>query len=162
MQAINQETMKYITAKVLTTDTIVLHYDKLDTALKAYNFFKNEFYAKSRKDVEEQEDVLFKSFKLWSDFKNGRISLVEYPEHSQYCVFVSINSPYCGYTLLNSRLLEENKITPIRISKPLKHFWYSDYGSNILEVEKLPDVKFPRNFILEQIITLDNKETKCL
>ena len=68
MKSINRETMLCILAKVLSTDTIILHYKELDTALNAYYFFRDEFYVKSNKVLE------------------GKISLVEYSEHSQYFV----------------------------------------------------------------------------
>ena len=89
--------------------------------------------------------------------REGRISLVEYPEHSQYCVFISIYSPYLGYTTLSDELLADREITPIRISRPLKSgeidsYLDLDYWTNPI------DVKFPRGLALEQIATLDNKQ----
>ena len=96
MKSINREAMFNVLTKVLSTDTIILHYKELDTALKAYYFFRDEFYAKSNKIPKAPEDdYWFKS----PAFREGRISLVEYPEHSQYCVFISIYSPYLGYLL---------------------------------------------------------------
>ena len=132
MKSINRETMLCILAKVLSTDTIILHYKELDTALNAYYFFRDEFYAKSNKVLE------------------GKISLVEYSEHSQYCVFISINSPYFGYTILSDELLADREITPIRISRPLKSgeidsYRDLDYWTNPI------DVKFPRGLALEKI-----------
>ena len=80
MKSINRETMLYILTKVLNTDTIILHYKELDTALNAYYFFRDEFYAKSdKKPVIPEDDYWFKS----SAFREGRISLVEYPQHSR-------------------------------------------------------------------------------
>ena len=132
MKSINRETMLCILTKVLNTDTIILHYKELDTALNAYYFFRDEFYAKSNKVLE------------------GRISLVEYSEHSQYCVFISINSPYFGYTILSDELLADREITPIRISRPLKNDEIDDYRD--LDYWTNPiDVKFPRGLALEKI-----------
>ena len=154
MKSVNRETMFNVLTKVLSTDTIILHYKELDTALKAYYFFRDEFYAKSNKVPEASEDDFwFKS----PSFREGRISLVEYPEHSQYCVFISIYSPYLGYTTLSDELLEDREITPIRISKPLKSgeidsYLDLDYWTNPI------DVKFPRGLALEKIVTLDDKE----
>ena len=154
MKSVNRETMWYVLTKVLNTDTIILHYKELDTALKAYYFFRDEFYAKSNKIPETPED----DFWLRSpSFREGRISLVEYSEHSQYCVFISIYSPYLGYTTLSDDLLEDREITPIRISRPLKSgeidsYLDLDYWTNPI------DVKFPRGLALEKIVTLDDKE----
>ena len=147
--------MWYVLTKVLNTDTIILHYKELDTALKAYYFFRDEFYAKSNKVpviLENEEDYWTKS----PAFREGRISLVEYPEHSQYCVFMSIYSPYLGYTALSDDLLEDREITPIRVSRPLKsgeidNYRDLDYWTNPI------DVKFPRGLALEKIVTLDDK-----
>ena len=155
MKSINRETMWYVLTKVLNTDTIILHYKELDTALKAYYFFRDEFYAKSNKVpviLENEEDYWTKS----PAFREGRISLVEYPEHSQYCVFISIYSPYLGYTALSDDLLEDREITPIRVSRPLKsgeidNYRDLDYWTNPI------DVKFPRGLALEKIVTLDDK-----
>ena len=139
MKSINRETMLCILAKVLSTDTIILHYKELDTALNAYYFFRDEFYAKSNKVLE------------------GRISLVEYSEHSQYCVFISINSPYFGYTILSDELLADRETTPVRISRPLKNDEIDDYRD--LDYWTNPiDVKFPRGLALEKIVTLDDKQ----
>ena len=154
MKNLNREAMLYVLTKVLNTDTIVLHYKELDTALNAYYFFRDEFYAKSDKKPvipEEEEDRWTKS----PAFREGRISLVEYPEHSQYCVFVSIYQPYLGYTTLSDELLEDREITPIRISRPLKSgeidsYRDLDYWTNPI------DVKFPRGLTLEKIVTLDD------
>ena len=154
MKSINREAMWYVLTKVLNTDTIILHYKELDTALKAYYFFRDEFYAKSNKAPEAPEDdYWFKSPIFWE----GRISLVEYPEHSQYCVFISIYSPYLGYTTLSDELLADREITPIRISRPLKSGEIDDYRD--LDYWTNPiDVKFPRGLALEKIVTLDDKE----
>ena len=150
MKSINKETMNYVLTKLLFTDTIVLHYDKLDTALKAYHFFRDEFYAKCSKVPEAPEDdYWFKS----SAFREGKISLIEFPEHSQYCVFVSIYQPYLGYTALSDELLEYREITPIRISRPLKHSLDDDY--DVDDYFTVPIVKFPRGLVLEKIVTLD-------
>ena len=152
MKSVNRETMWYVLTKVLNTDTIILHYRELDTALNAYYFFRDEFYAKSNKVPEAPEDdYWFKS----PAFREGRISLVEYPEHSQYCVFISIYSPYLGYTTLSDDLLEDREISPIRISKPLKSgeidsYLDLDYWTNPI------DVKFPRGLALEKIVTLND------
>ena len=156
MKSVNRETMWYVLTKVLNTDTIILHYKELDTALKAYYFFRDEFYAKSNKVPEAPEDdYWFKSPIFWE----GRISLVEYPEHSQYCVFISIYSPYLGYTALSDDLLEDREITPIRISKPLKSGEIDDYRD--LDYWTNPiDVKFPRGLALEKIFTLDDSFDK--
>ena len=155
MKSVNRETMWYVLTKVLNTDTIILHYKELDAALKAYYFFRDEFYAKSNKAPvipEDEEDYWTKS----PAFKEGRISLVEYPEHSQYCVFISIYSPYLGYTALSDDLLEDREITPIRISRPLKSGEIDDYRD--LDYWTNPiDVKFPRGLALEKIVTLDDK-----
>ena len=141
MKSINRETMLCILAKVLSTDTIILHYKELDTALNAYYFFRDEFYAKSNKVLE------------------GKISLVEYSEHSQYCVFISINSPYFGYTILSDELLADREITPIRISRPLKNDEIDDYRD--LDYWTNPiDVKFPRGLALEKIVTEDKEGEK--
>ena len=156
MKSINRETMWYVLTKVLNTDTIILHYKELYTALNAYYFFRDEFYAKSNKVpviLEDEEDYRTKS----PTFREGRISLVEYPEYSQYCVFISIYSPYLGYTALSDDLLEDREITPIRISRPLKigeidSYSDLDYWTNPI------DVKFPRGLALEKIVTLDDKE----
>ena len=153
MKSINRETILYVLTKVLNTDTIILHYKELDTALKAYYFFRDEFYAKSNKIPEDEEDYWTKS----PSFSEGRISLVEYPEQSQYCVFISIYSPYLGYTTLSDELLADREITPIRISRPLKSgeidsYLDLDYFTNPI------DVKFPRGLALEKIVTLDNKQ----
>ena len=155
MKNLNREAMLYVLTKVLNTDTIVLHYKELDTALNAYYFFRDEFYVKSdKKSVipEDEEDIWTKS----PAFREGRISLVEYPEHSQYCVFVSIYQPYLGYTALSDELLEDREITPIRISRPLKSgeidsYRDLDYFTNPI------DVKFPRGLALEKIVTLSDK-----
>ena len=153
MKSINREAMFNVLTKVLNTDTIVLHYKELDTALNAYYFFRDEFYAKSDKVPETPEDdYWFKS----PAFREGRISLVEYPEHSQYCVFVSIYSPYLGYAALSDELFEDREITPIRISRPLKSgeidsYLDLDYWTNPI------DVKFPRGLALEKIVTLNDK-----
>ena len=152
MKSINRETMWYVLTKVLSTDTIILHYKELDIALKAYYFFRDEFYAKSNKIPEASEDDFWFRSPLFSE---GRISLVEYPEHSQYCVFISIYSPYLGYTALSDDLLEDREITPIRISRPLKSgeidsYLDLDYWTNPI------DVKFPRGLALEKIVTLDD------
>ena len=151
MKSINREAMLYVLTKVLNTDTIVLHYKELDTALKAYYFFRDEFYAKSNKVPvipEDEEDSWTKS----PAFREGRISLVEYPEHSQYCVFVSIYQPYLGYTALSDELFEDREITPIRISRPLKSGEFDDYRD--LDYWTNPiDVKFPRGLALEKIVT---------
>ena len=102
MKSINREAMFNVLTKVLSTDTIILHYKELDTALNAYYFFRDEFYAKSNKIPEASEDdYWFKSPIFWE----GRISLVEYSEHSQYCVFISIYSPYLGYLLNYYKIL---------------------------------------------------------
>ena len=155
MKSINRETMLYVLTKVLNTDTIILHYKELDTALKAYYFFRDEFYAKSDKKpviLEDEEDCWTKS----PSFREGRISLVEYPEHSQYCVFISIYSPYLGYTTLSDDLLEDREITPIRVSRPLKSGEIDDYRD--LDYWTNPiDVKFPRGLALEKIVTLVDK-----
>ena len=154
MKSINREAMFNVLTKVLSTDTIILHYKELDTALNAYYFFRDEFYAKSKKaSVIPEDDYWFKSPIFWE----GRISLVEYSEHSQYCVFISICSPYLGYTTLSDDLLEDREITPIRISRPLKSgeidsYLDLDYWTNPI------DVKFPRGLALEKIVTLDDKE----
>ena len=53
-----------VLTKVLSTDTIILHYKELDTALNAYYFFRDEFYAKSKKAPvipEDEEDYWTKS-----------------------------------------------------------------------------------------------------
>ena len=155
MKNLNREAMLYVLTKVLNTDTIVLHYKELDTALNAYYFFRDEFYVKSdKKSVipEDEEDIWTKS----PAFREGRISLVEYPEHSQYCVFVSIYQPYLGYTALSDELLEDREITPIRISRPFKSgeidsYRDLDYFTNPI------DVKFPRGLALEKIVTLSDK-----
>ena len=154
MKSINRETMWYVLTKVLTTDTIILHYKELDTALNAYYFFRDEFYAKSNKVPvipEDEEDFWTKS----PAFRDGKISLVEYPEHSEYCVIVSIYQPYLGYTTLSDELFESREITPIRISRPLKsgeidNYRDLDYWTNPI------DVKFPRGLALEKIVTLDD------
>ena len=155
MKSINREAMLYVLTKVLSTDTIVLHYKELDTALKAYFFFRDEFYAKSNKAPvipEDEENYWTKS----PAFREGRISLVEYTEHSQYCVFVSIYSPYLGYTVLSDELFEDREITPIRISIPLKSGEIDDYRD--LDYWSNPiDVKFPRGLVLEKIVTLDDE-----
>ena len=154
MKSVNREAMFNVLTKVLSTDTIILHYKELDTALKAYYFFRDEFYAKSNKIPEASEDDFwFRS----PSFREGRISLVEYPDHSQYCVFISIYSPYLGYTTLSDDLLEDREITPIRVSRPLKSgeidsYLDLDYWTNPI------DVKFPRGLALEKIVTLDDKE----
>ena len=156
MKSINREAMFNVLTKVLSTDTIILHYKELDTALNAYYFFRDEFYAKSNKVPEASEDdYWFKSPIFWE----GRISLVEYPEHSQYCVFISIYSPYLGYATLSDELLEDREITPIRISKPLKSGEIDDYRE--LDYWTNPiDVKFPRGLALEKIFTLDDSFDK--
>ena len=152
MKSLNREAMFSVLTKVLNTDTIILHYKELDTALNAYYFFRDEFYAKSDKVPEAPEDdYWFKSPIFWE----GRISLVEYPEHSQYCVFISIYSPYLGYTTLSDELLADREITPIRISRPLKSGEIDDYRD--LDYWTNPiDVKFPRGLALEKIVTLDD------
>ena len=152
MKSINREAMFNVLTKVLNTDTIILHYKELDTALNAYYFFRDEFYAKSNKIPEvTEDDYWFKSPIFWE----GRISLVEYSEHSQYCVFISIYSPYLGYTTLSDELLADREITPIRISRPLKSgeidsYLDLDYWTNPI------DVKFPRGLALEKIVTLED------
>ena len=156
MKSINREAMWYVLTKVLNTDTIILHYKELDTALNAYYFFRDEFYAKSNKVPEAPEDDYWSKSPI---FWEGRISLVEYPEHSQYCVFISIYSPYLGYTALSDDLLEDREISPIRISKPLKSgeidsYLDLDYWTNPI------DVKFPRGLALEKIFTLDDSFDK--
>lgn len=155
MKSINKEAMFYILTKVLNTDTIILHYNELDTALNAYYFFRDEFYAKSNKEPlvsEDEEDIWTKS----PAFREGRISLVEYSEHSQYCVFVSIYQPYLGYAALSDKLFEDREITPIRISRPLKSGEIDDYRD--LDYWTNPiDVKFPRGLALEKIVTLSDK-----
>lgn len=154
MKSINREAMFNVLTKVLSTDTIILHYKELDTALKAYYFFRDEFYAKSNKAPvipEDEEDIWTKS----PAFREGRISLVEYPEHSQYCVFASIYQPYLGYTTLSDELFEDREITPIRISRPLKSGEIDDYRD--LDYWTNPiDVKFPRGLALEKIVTLND------
>ena len=152
MKSINREAMFNVLTKVLSTDTIILHYKELDTALNAYYFFRDEFYAKSKKIPEAEDDYWFKSPIFWE----GRISLVEYSEHSQYCVFISIYSPYLGYTTLSDELLADREITPIRISRPLKSgeidsYLDLDYWTNPITV------KFPRGLALEKIVTLEDK-----
>lgn len=146
--------MLYVLTKVLGTDTIVLHYKELDTALKAYYFFRDEFYAKSDK----KPVILGGGGNYWTKspaFREGRISLVEYTEHSQYCVFISIYQPYLGYTALSDELLEDREITPIRISRPLKSGEFDDYRD--LDYWTNPiDVKFPRGLALEKIVTLND------
>ena len=155
MKSINREAMFNVLTKVLNTDTIVLHYKELDTALNAYYFFRDEFYAKSNKEPiipEDEEDCWTKS----PAFREGRISLVEYPEHSQYCVFVGIYQPYLGYTALSDELFEDREITPIRISRPLKSGEIDDYRD--LDYWTNPiDVKFPRGLALEKIVTLNDR-----
>ena len=154
MKSINKETMNWVLTKLLFTDTIVLHYDKLDTALNAYFFFRDEFYAKCSKYSSSPENIWQYDDKA---SKEGKISLVEYPEYSQYCVFISIYSPYLGYTVLSDELLRDREITPIRISRPLKHSL--DDGYDVDDYFTDPGViKFPRGFALEQIVTLDNKQ----
>ena len=154
MKSLNREAMFSVLTKVLNTDTIILHYKELDTALNAYYFFRDEFYAKSNKIPEASEDDFW--FRLPS-LREGRISLVEYPEHSQYCVFISIYSPYLGYTTLSDELLADREITPIRISRPLKSGEIDDYRD--LDYWTNPiDVKFPRGLALEKIVTLEDKE----
>ena len=155
MKSVNRETMWYVLTKVLSTDTIILHYEELDTALNAYYFFRDEFYAKSNKVpviLEDEEDYWTKS----PSFREGRISLVEYPEHSQYCVFISIYSPYLGYTTLSDELLADREITPIRISRPLKSSEIDDYRDLNYWTNPI-DVKFPKGLALEKIVTLDEK-----
>ena len=160
MKSINREAMFNVLTKVLSSDTIILHYKELDTALNAYYFFRDEFYAKSKKASvipEDEEDYRAEV----AAFREGRISLVEYSEHSQYCVFISICSPYLGYTTLSDELLADREITPIRISRPLKSdeidsYLDLDYWTNPI------DVKFPRGLALEKIVTLDDKERKVL
>ena len=157
MTSINKETMLYVLTKVLTTDTIILHYKELDTALNAYYFFRDEFYAKSNKVPvipEDEEDFWTKS----PAFRDGKISLVEYPEHSQYCVFVSIYQPYLGYTTLSDELFESREITPIRISRPLKSDEIDNYRDLDYWINPI-DVKFPRGLALEKIVTLDDSLT---
>lgn len=157
MKNLNRDAMLYVLTKVLSTDTIVLHYKELDTALKAYYFFRDEFYAKSKKAPVIPEDE--KNYWTKSPaFREGRISLVEYPEHSQYCVFISIYQPYLGYTTLSDELFEDREITPIRISRPLKSSEIDDYRE--LDYWTNPiDVKFPRGLALEKIVTLDDSLT---
>lgn len=154
MKNLNREAMLYVLTKVLNTDTIVLHYKELDTALNAYYFFRDEFYAKSNKVPVipgDEDNYWFKS----PAFREGKISLVEYSEHSQYCVFISIYSPYLGYTTLSDDLLEDREITPIRVSRPLKSGEIDDYRD--LDYWTNPiDVKFPRGLALEKIVTLDD------
>ena len=152
MKTINKETMNYVLTKLLFTDTIVLHYDKLDTALKSYFFFRDEFYAKCSKESSSSENIWKYDDKA---SKEGKISLIEFPEHSQYCVFVSIYQPYLGYTALSDELFEDREITPIRISRPLKSgeidsYRDLDYFTNPI------DVKFPRGLALEKIVTLSD------
>ena len=133
-----------------------IEYKELDTALNAYYFFRDEFYVKTNKASvipEDEEDYWTKS----PTFREGRISLVEYSEHSQYCVFISIYSPYLGYTTLSDELLADREITPIRISRPLKSSEIDDYRD--LDYWTNPiDVKFPKGLALEKIVTLDNKQ----
>ena len=77
MKSVNREAMFNVLTKVLSTDTIILHYKELDTALNAYYFFRDEFYAKSKKAPvipEDEEDYWPKS----PAFKEGRISPVEF------------------------------------------------------------------------------------
>ena len=154
MKNLNREAMFYILTKVLNTDTIILHYKELDTALNAYYFFRDEFYAKSDKEplvLEDEEDIWTRSPAV----REGRISLVEYPEQSQYCVFVSIYQPYLGYTALSDELFEDREITPIRISRPLKSGEIDDYRD--LDYWTNPiDAKFPRGLALEKIVTLND------
>ena len=152
MKSINKETMNYVLTKLLFTDTIVLHYNELDTALNAYFFFRDEFYAKCSKKSSSPENI----WQYDKASKEGKISLVEFPEYSQYCVFISIYSPYLGYTTLSDELLEYKEITPIRISRPLKHSLDDDY--DVDDYFTVPVVKFPRGLALEQIVTLDNKQ----
>ena len=153
MKSINKETMNYVLTKLLFTDTIVLHYDKLDRTLNAYFFFRDEFYAKTSRASTNPENIWQYDDKA---SKEGKISLVEFPEHSQYCVFISIYNPYLGYTALSDELLEYKEITPIRISRPLKHSLDDDY--DVDDYFTVPVVKFPRGLVLEQIATLDNKQ----
>lgn len=145
--------MSYVLTKLLFTDTIVLHYDKLDTALNAYFFFRDEFYSKTSRASTNPENI-------WQyepeESKEGKISLVEFPEHSQYCVFISIYQPYLGYTVLSDELLEYREITPIRISRPLKHSLDDDY--DVDDYFTVPVVKFPRGLVLEKIVTLNDKQ----
>ena len=152
MKSINKETMNWVLTKLLFTDTIVLHYDKLDIALKAYFFFRDEFYAKTSRASTNPENIWQYDDKA---SKEGKISLVEFPEHSQYCVFISIYNPYLGYTALSDELLEYKEITPIRISRPLKHSLDDDY--DVDDYFTVPVVKFPRGLVLEKIVTLDDK-----
>ena len=152
MKSINKETMNYVLTKLLFTDTIVLHYDKLDTALNAYFFFRDEFYAKTSKASTNPENIWQYDDKA---SKEGKISLVEFPESSQYCVFISIYNPYLGYTALSDELLEYKEITPIRISRPLKHSLDDDY--DVDDYFTVPIVKFPRGLVLEKIVILDDK-----
>ena len=71
MKNLNRETMWYVLTKVLNTDTIVLHYKELDTALKAYYFFRDEFYAKSNKEpLVPEDDYWFKSPIFWRIIKS--------------------------------------------------------------------------------------------
>ena len=156
MKSINREAMFNVLTKVLSTDTIILHYKELDTALNAYYFFRDEFYAKSNKIPEAPEDEEDYRAEV-AAFREGRISLVEYSEHSQYCVFISICSPYLGYTTLSDELLVDREITPIRISRPLK----SDEIDSYLDLDywiNPINVKFPRGLALEKIVTLEDKE----
>lgn len=153
MKSINKETMIFVLTKLLFTDTIVLHYNNLDTALKSYFFFRDEFYAKCSKVSSSPENIWKYDDKA---SKEGKISLVEFPEYSQYCVFISIYNPYLGYTALSDDLLEYKEITPVRISRPLKHSIYDDY--EVDDYFTVPVVKFPRGLVLEQIITLDDKQ----
>ena len=152
MKSINKETMNWVLTKLLFTDTIVLHYDKLDIALKAYFFFRDEFYAKTSRASTNPENIWQYDDKA---SKEGKISLVEYPEYSQYCLFISIYNPYLGYTALSDELLEYKEITPIRISRPLKHSLDDDY--DVDDYFTVPVVKFPRGLVLEKIVTLDDK-----
>ena len=152
MKSINKETMKCVLTKLLFTDTIVLHYDKLDTALKSYFFFRDEFYVKCSKELSSPENIWQYDDKA---SKEGKISLIEFPEHSQYCVFVSIYQPYLGYTALSDELFEDREITPIRISRPIKHSLDDDY--DVDDYFTVPVVKFPRGLVLEKIVTLDDE-----
>ena len=152
MKSINKETMNYVLTKLLFTDTIVLHYNKLDTALNAYFFFRDEFYSKTSRASTNPENIWQYDDKA---SKEGKISLIEFPEHSQYCVFISIYNPYLGYTALSDELLEYREITPIRISRPIKHSLDDDY--DVDDYFTVPVVKFPRGLVLEKIVTLNDE-----
>ena len=74
-------------------------------------------------------------------------------------MFISINSPYLGYTTLSDELLADREITPIRIKKKQKSgeidsYLDLDYWTNPI------DVKFPRGLALEKIVTEDKEGEK--